>query len=172
MKTLSIFEVIGINVSISYSNNDSCLLGRRTWSTQQHIWGMEDTQCSHKCIQLMSCPKIKTTINNEEKSQKNLKLHFSVLQDCNFFQITKNADEYALDWTQNHHSELSNKELRTLSNTEKNTKIKPRKIRESIRSPNNTGEIFPAPSSRFPYKTTSVLPALNQTPFQSKFFYH
>lgn len=60
---------------------------------------MEDTECSHKRIQLMRCPKIKTTINNEEKFQvqKNLKLHFSVLQDCNSFQITKNANEYALN---------------------------------------------------------------------------
>lgn len=48
----------------------------------------------------MSCPKIKTTINNEEKFQvqKNLKLYFSVLQDCDFFQITENANEYALNW--------------------------------------------------------------------------
>lgn len=63
-----------------------------------HTAGTEDTQCSHKHIQLVSCPKIKTTINNEEKFQveKNLKLHFSVLQDCNSFQITKNANEYAL----------------------------------------------------------------------------
>lgn len=81
MKTLSIFAVIGINVTISYSNDVACLLVRRTRSTQQHTRGMEGTQCSHKRIQLMSCPKLKQLLTMR-KSSKFTKISNYIFQFC------------------------------------------------------------------------------------------
>jgi len=43
-------------------------------------------------------PKIKTAVNNDEnfQVQKKIKWHFTILQNFNFFQIMKNANEHAL----------------------------------------------------------------------------